>query len=125
MVHDPIVHRYLRRHGYDTQLEQEYRDEVIKSRGQLKQAGEPTNAIERVHWAANYASKAIEHVELYGRRGDDEFLEWFGKRFPNTAHMGEEMYALVEQVGFDTPESMGLLLATIVQRFALTGYVVL
>ena len=126
MIHDPLVDARLLEYGFD--LLKEYEAEVQEALNQLgDRPVSPSGHLERVHWMFNYVSKILDWRLLRDATGKDssEFQSWFDRRYPDIVEDARGLLALIDDIGYDTPERQVELLGRIVQRYGLEGIVFL
>ena len=120
ILHDPLVHERLEVHGYRDDVSSEYENESSESRRQLKNLREPANRTQSIHWTLNYAANLIDGRQLSGTEANpSEFQEWFSARYPDIARDAQDLIAMVDRIGYETPERMRVALLAILERYSL------
>jgi hypothetical protein len=121
-LHDPVVDQGLRSYGFDPRPK--YFLEVSDAKAALERHSRPPDdAAGKLQWLFNYLSKLLDwdavRTDSDPRR--EAFQSWFERRFPQFRSQSQELYSIVREVGFDTPERMQRLFESIVRRYNLEG----
>ncbi len=88
----------------------------------------PVNAPAHQGGALIYVDSVLRWELAHGRpakHGENHVQTQIRSSWPATADTGEELIGMVRRIGYDTPERMMRLLATIAQRLDLAGAVVI
>jgi len=120
MLHDPLVDRLLRSHGFD--LRAGYDAEVAEAREALgSKPNPPESGADQLLWILNYVAKRLDWDVVRGDNDSerDAFRPYFRERYPDLAKTGDEVYTLIQSIGFDTPGKMSSLLRVLMQSFDL------
>ena len=119
MLHDPLVHDRLATVGYGEEVANEYDVEVTRERRILDNKTDPPDPFSRLHWGANYASKALDFRARHRPSDKDEFRRWFRRQFPEAAAVGERLLRIVDSYDVKRPNGVESALARIVHHFKL------
>jgi hypothetical protein len=126
MIHDPIVNSRLKLYGFDLQADHER--EVQEALRQLASCPRsPGDRLGRMHWCFNYAGQILEWEIARGTADGAEgrFQAWFDARYPDIAREGQQLLALVRNIGYDTPEKQTVLFREIIRKYELSEWVCL
>lgn len=124
MLHDPLVHERLEAYAFRDDIASEYEDDSSEARRQLKNLAGPVNRTQSIRWALNYAGNLFDWRQLNGTESDpSEFQKWFSARFPAIASDAQDLVAMVDRIGYDTPERMRVALLAILERYTLRDLV--
>lgn len=124
VFHDPLVDSRLKMFGFD--LWTDYEKEKTEAISDLEGAYcPPPNHPVRILWMLHYVSDWLDwDLRNKAEHNENQYQLWFNTHFPAIAKEGQEMLTLVQRIGFDTPDKMGILLNEIIQKYELTWLVV-
>jgi hypothetical protein len=119
MLGDPIAHQRLKEFGFD--LRTHYEKETLESRRQIENLMEPTRREDVFLWMVNYAADALE----FGTMGDgaSDFQNWFDSKFPRIAEKAKKLLAMINRIGYDTPDKQAKLLQELARRYNLYPFI--
>ena len=122
MVHDVLIDTKLTSFGFD--LKSKYLKEAEESRRQLMPVSKtPTDKMDRVAWIINYVSTLLDYesVRSKGLVENNEFNDWFQKKYPDIVRDAQKMIETVAKIGFDTPDKQNRLFSTLIDLYSLNG----
>jgi hypothetical protein len=124
IIHTNTVDSRLTAYGFDPI--EKYNRRVNKAYVELEKfRTSPSNALLRMKWIFNYAATiicretALKDTEVT----EDEFLKLFDQRYPDIAAEGQELLAMIHNIGYDTPTEMKTVFKKIIQKYKLNGFV--
>lgn len=112
MVWTPLRDSRLERYGFD--LQRDYETRVNKVYGILGEQS-PEDPLVKLKWEFFYVQYLLYWQDTLhqGNNSESEFQSWFDKRYPELVKEGQEIFNLVNETGYDTPEKMKSLLIQI------------
>jgi hypothetical protein len=124
MLLDPVANERLRSYGFDLWLP--YVRETEFSICQIKTSGSPPNRLTELAWIINCASNLIDWrlSRPPTAKEPSEFQKWFDPLYPRIAVEARQVVDLVAARGYETPQTMVVLLRELISAWRLTGVAV-
>ncbi len=117
MLQDPLINVRLSHYGFDAAAH--YAANVDTSLAALEEADSPTGFLDRLLWYCNIVGLLLDGEYSRAEEIRNRFQEDMFDRYPDLVPGITELYTLVRETGFDTPEQQRKLLRGIAKRYHL------
>jgi hypothetical protein len=117
MLQDPLINVRLTRYGFD--VLGHYSANVHASLAVLEEKTSPTGFLDRLLWCCNIVGIILDGEYSQAAELRQYFQERMFGRFPDLVPQVTELYSLVREIGFDTPEQQKRLLRGISRKYHL------
>jgi hypothetical protein len=117
MLQDPLINVRLSYYGFDVIAH--YTANVHTSLSALAEADAPTDFLDRLLWCCNIVGILLDGEYSQAEEIKQQFQKSMFGRYPDLVPDITELYSLVWEVGFDTPEQQRKLLRGISKKYHL------
>lgn len=116
MVWTPLRDSRLENYGFD--LRKDYETRVNKVYHTLG-TQPPEDPLKKLEWEFYYVQYLLYWQDTLhqGNKSESEFQSWFDNRYPDLVQEGQEIFHLVNTIGYNTPEKMKSLLIEVYDRY--------
>jgi hypothetical protein len=117
MLQDPLINVRLSRYGFDAIAH--YAANVNASLSALAEADSPRSVLDRLLWCCNIVGILLDGEYSRAAAIRQRFQESMFGRYPELVPGITDLYSLVREIGFDTPEQQRKLLRGISKKYRL------